>query len=194
MASSHHMLFEGNESFNYDSDNTHGNAIYMTVFRNHLSGFRRDYRGLANGRGAGWNYGSWWHSFVGNVLGISGRMEGWRYENIGLGANVNNPFGGPPPVWILGYQSGQWDQAADAKVLSTVIRDGDFDYVTGQVRWDTSAQPIRNSLYLPTKPAFFGNYTWPWVDPTGSTKLFSLPAKARYDAGTRFAPSAGARP
>jgi len=33
MVGSHSWLFEGNESFNYDSDNTHGNAIYMTVFR-----------------------------------------------------------------------------------------------------------------------------------------------------------------
>ena len=73
MAGSHHMLFEGNESFNYDSDCTHGNALYHTVFRNHLSGFRRDFPGLANARAAGLEYGSWWHSFVGNVLGVRGR-------------------------------------------------------------------------------------------------------------------------
>jgi hypothetical protein len=41
-------------------------------------------------------------------------------------------------------------------------------------------------LYLSGKPAFFGSYTWPWVDPTGSTQLYILPAKARYDAGTPF--------
>ena len=46
MVGSHHMLFEGNESFNYDSDNTHGNSIYHTVFRNHLSGFRRSFTGM----------------------------------------------------------------------------------------------------------------------------------------------------
>ena len=40
MVGGHHVLFEGNESFNYDSDNTHGNAIAMTVFRNHLTGRR----------------------------------------------------------------------------------------------------------------------------------------------------------
>ena len=42
MVGSHHVLFEGDASFNYDSDNTHGNAIDMTVYRNHLSGFRRN--------------------------------------------------------------------------------------------------------------------------------------------------------
>ena len=30
-------------------------------------------------------------------------------------------------------------------------------------------------------------YTWPWVDPAGATKLFTLPAKARFDAATPFA-------
>jgi hypothetical protein len=29
-------------------------------------------------------------------------------------------------------------------------------------------------------------HTWPWVDPVGPTKLFILPAKARFDAGLSF--------
>ena len=48
------------------------------------------------------------------------------------------------------------------------------------------SQALPLSLYLSGKPAFFGSYTWPWVDPTGSTQLYILPAKARYDAGTPF--------
>ena len=40
MVGSHHVLFEGNYGFNFDSDKTHGNAIYHTVFRNHLRGVR----------------------------------------------------------------------------------------------------------------------------------------------------------
>jgi hypothetical protein len=31
-----------------------------------------------------------------------------------------------------------------------------------------------------------GADTWPWVNPTGSPQLYTLPAKARYDAGTPF--------
>ena len=45
-------------------------------------------------------------------------------------------------------------------------------------------QTLPDSLYLTSKPAFFGNNTWPWVDATGATKLHTLPARARYDAGT----------
>jgi len=175
MVGSHHMLFEGNYSFNYDSDNTHGNAIYHTVFRNHLSGFRRSFPGMGNARTAGLMYGSWWHSFVGNVLGTEGRMAGWGYENA------------EEAIFRLGYDPTQWEQAADPKVLSTVIRDGNFDYVTNQVRWDNGAQSLPTSLYLSGKPAFFGNNPWPWVDPTGATRLHTLPAKARFEAGTPFA-------
>jgi len=40
------------------------------------------------------------------------------------------------------------------------------------------------SLYLASRPAFFGSNVWPWVDPLGATKTYTLPAKARYDAGT----------
>jgi hypothetical protein len=180
MVGSHDWLFEGNESFNYDSDNTHGNAIMMTVFRNHLTGFRRSFTGMSNARTAGLMFGSWWHTFVGNVLGIQGQMGGWSYEN-----------GGSRSIWSLGYDPTHWEQDNDPKVLSTVIREGNFDYLTNQVRWDTSAQTIPNSLYLSAKPAFFGSYTWPWVDAMGSTKLHTLPARARFDAGTPFAPPPG---
>jgi hypothetical protein len=38
-------------------------------------------------------------------------------------------------------------------------------------------------LYLSSKPAFFGSNPWPWVDPTTGT-VQTLPAKARFDAGT----------
>jgi hypothetical protein len=183
MVGPHHMLFEGNASFNYDSDDTHGNAIYHTVFRNHLSGFRRTYPGLGNARTAGLMYGSWWHSFVGNVLGVAGQMNGWVYQD------SNYPWGGPA-IWKLGYNPIHWEQDADPKVLSTVLREGNFDYLTNQVRWDTAPKTIPSSLYLPAKPAFFGALTWPWVDPTGTQKLHTLPAKSRFVSGNPFgAPS-----
>ena len=40
MVGPHHVLFEGNYGHNADSDNTHGNSIYLTFFRNHLRGIR----------------------------------------------------------------------------------------------------------------------------------------------------------
>jgi hypothetical protein len=181
MVGSHHILFEGNESFNYDSDNTHGNAIYHTVFRNHLSGYRRDFPGMSNARAGALMYGSWWHSFVGNVMGTQGRTSGWQYEDPGT------PWGDFFAIWRLGYDPIHWDQDPDPKVRSTVLREGNYDYVTDQVHWDTVPQTLPDSLYLTSKPAFFGNNPWPWVNPPGATKLYTLPAKARYDSGSFLA-------
>jgi hypothetical protein len=69
-------------------------------------------------------------------------------------------------------------------VRSTVLREGNFDFVTKQVHWTGAPQQLPASLYLTGKPAFFGNDPWPWVDPTGTTTLFTLPARARFDAMT----------
>jgi hypothetical protein len=45
---SHHMLFEGNYAFNMDSDDTHGNSIYHTFFRNYSRGYRGGFTSLGN--------------------------------------------------------------------------------------------------------------------------------------------------
>jgi hypothetical protein len=182
MAGPHHVLFEGNYSFNADSDYTHGNAIYLTFFRNWLTGQRKSFTDTSGSRTAGLAYGSWWDSFVGNVLGRDGEMAGWTYEDPAM-AQTSADWG-DMDVWKLGYDPERWQMYADPKTLSTVIRDGNWDYLTNSVHWhNTPAQfTIPNSLYLPGKPAFFGANPWPWVDPTGATKIFTLPAKARYDA------------
>lgn len=196
MVGSHHVLFEGNLGHNADSDNTHGNSIYHTFFRNHLRGIRAAFDNQAGGRiddaaqsrngprrCVGLMAYSYWMSFVGNVLGASGQMDGWAYET--------NFVDGKPGIWMLG-----WDAVSpyptDAKVAATVLRHGNFDYLTNTVKWDPGVTDHRlpDSLYLNGKPAFFNagsGYTWPWVDPAGPTKLYVLPAKARYDAGTPFA-------
>ncbi len=94
-------------------------------------------------------------------------------------------------IWMLGYDPERWAMAPDPKTLSTVIRGGNFDYLTNEVVWTRSlpAQTLPASLYLKAKPGFFGTQ-WPWVDPAGGTKVHALPAKARLDGGTPFA-SAG---
>jgi hypothetical protein len=109
-------------------------------------------------------------------------MDGWTYETTFTA--------GKPGIWMLG-----WDAVTpyptDAMVLTSTIRHGNFDYLTNTVKWDPAIgdRALPNSLYLSRKPAFFEagrGYTWPWVDPAGTARLHTLPAKARYDAGTPF--------
>ncbi|TMF75147.1 MAG: hypothetical protein E6I18_11845 [Chloroflexi bacterium] len=185
MTTPHYELFEGNQSFNFDGDNTWGNSVYITVFRNQLTGKRRSIPPLRltdsqNVRAIGLMEGHMWYSFVGNVLGTANQnpspASGFVYD-----ASYpwrNSPIG----MWRLGYNPENWNAPADPKVLSTTIREGNFDYATNQVRWASAAQQLPPSLYLDEKPAFFGSNPWPWVDPTGATKTFTLPARARFDA------------
>jgi hypothetical protein len=195
MVGSHHVLFEGNYAFNADSDQTHGNSIYHTFFRNHLRGIRAPFDNQAGGRiddatqsrngpkrCAGLMAYSYWMSFIGNVLGAPGQMAGWVYEATFTG--------GKPGIWMLGWD-GVKPYPTDAQVSATTLRHGNFDYVTNTIKWDPALtdRTLPNSLYLTQKPAFFdagSGYTWPWVDPVGATKLYALPAKARYEAGTPF--------
>jgi len=194
MVGSHHVLFEGNYGHNAESDSIHGNSIYHTFFRNHLRGIRAPFDNQAGGRiddasqagngprrTVGLMAYSYWMSFVGNVLGAPGQMGGWLYETT---------FPGKPGIWMLGWD-GVSPYPTDARVAATTLRHGNFDYVTNSVTWDPAiaSRSLPNSLYLTEKPAFFNagrGYAWPWVDPVGETKLHTLPAKARYDAGTPF--------
>ena len=100
---------------------------------------------------------------------------------------------------MIGEQQGGinvWE--SPVTTYKTLIRDGNYDFVTNSQTWlglgGTLAAPlgtpkqIPNSYYLSAAPAFFstnsyGAHIWPWVQPaTGTT--YTLPAKARFDAGT----------
>lgn len=214
----HHVLFEGNHSFNADSDYTHGNTTHVTHFRNWYRGFRDPYFNLVtelnyddwlgndvgathptNGvrRCAGTNCFGYWHSFVGNVLGTSGRMSGWALEATTIFDDR--------AVWMPGWAPTAANDDPDPKVkdagfAGAIIRDGNYDYLTGLQLWHglggtassghttpPAVSALRDSLYLSAKPSFFGSLTWPWVTPEDGTKLYENPAKRRFDLGTPFA-------
>ena len=192
---SHHVLFEGNYAFNADSDNTHGASTYMTYFRNWLRGVRHSFVNPSTGhtiddatqqgngprRTAATQAYSYWFTYIGNVLGASGQMSGWVYQG---------DLTAGPAIWAPGWgeadQNGTWH--ADPQVINTsfpgyLIREGNWDWLTSSQKWDAATSTIPNSLYLSSAPDFFGSNQWPWVDPT-SGKVYTLPAKARFDAGT----------
>jgi hypothetical protein len=195
MVGSHHVLFEGNQSFNIDSDATHGNSTYHTYFRNWATGVRAKFQSgftgntiddatsRANGpkRAAGALRYSYWMSYIGNALGTPGLTTAANgYVDSCDDMTCGHHTGA---IWLLG-----WNDLApytvDAKVGQTAIQDGNWDYFLGKQTWLTHpATALPDSLYLSSKPAFFGSNQWPWVDPaTGTTAV--LPARARYMAGT----------
>jgi hypothetical protein len=145
---------------------------------------------------------SYYTNFVGNVLGKQGQVllsysspgfsftqTSFAYENVS-----SFPNGAVVYMWDFGpYQDASQNWQFDATTINTQLRQGNWDFVSQKQRWHgiggsgstdaTAPQTIPNSLYLTSAPAFFGNNPWPWVDPsTGTT--YTLPAKARFDAGT----------
>jgi hypothetical protein len=198
-------LFEGNESSNFDADSVWGGSIYITVFRNSLTGLRISAAPLqltdqAGRHAMGNQQGHWWYTFSGNVLGTAGMvlnvgMPGGYTGQTSWVADATGAACGDSSVakmWTVGWSdNGNWGAPQDTLVAQRTIRDGNFDFVTKAVNWANGAHALPDSLYLGSAPAFFGSNPWPWVDPlTGSTH--TLPAKARWaamvSAGTHRSP------
>jgi hypothetical protein len=155
---SHMELLEGNYSHNYAGDSFWGNSIYITVFRNHLSGLRAarpplntykfgvyPYMDLGPGRTAV-NIGahSDYTNLVGNVLGFEGQtllsynrsgysytQTGWEYEELGGFSSVRE---GKVTMWSIGaQQAGGWTWVPTT--YQTQLRQGNWDWVTRSQRW-----------------------------------------------------------
>jgi hypothetical protein len=135
------QLYEGNVGTNYDADGDHGTHLSETIFRNFFTGWESC--GTSNGDGGNGSCGSVsekdfltnaflaltyqgrYQNVIGNVLGTPGYHTDYQYTNTldnlaiyGIGTPV---AGGVPPY--------------DPKVLSTLMRWGNYDVVTGATRW-----------------------------------------------------------
>jgi hypothetical protein len=181
-------LVEGNYAPHMGGASTWGNAGYITYFRNQATSV---FRTIAlTGPNAPSNQAAIeldarmkGMNVVGNVLGAPG-LSGARYET--KDASTCMTF--VPFVYRLNYDGAAgyctFPTPADTQASDTLLRHGNYDYVNGAVQWSptVTGQTLPASLYLTSKPAFFGSSPWPWVDPTGPT-VSTLPAKARFDAG-----------
>jgi hypothetical protein len=203
-AGPHHVLFEGNWGNNLDSDQTHGNSMYITFFRNLGTGLRTpfddpsigstalvdDYTGkgyycpsgLASCvqnppgllRAAGPMAYSYWFAFVGNVLGVSGTTTAANDWT------YSGDFTGHR-IFMLGWMgnNGGQDPNIDGVNASYILINGNYDYLDNAVKWQGSPLTLPNSFYLSSQPSFFSagsGYTWPWVTPTGSSQIQSGPS------------------
>ena len=147
----------------------------------------------------------WSFSYLWNVIGQSGDPSGHMHGNGGWKYDNSDDLTWVATLWYADYWIGNgggnhWNDPPDATVTASCLRDGNYDYGSGYLHYhalgnygDTTGATFRtppadvdvpNSLYLPSKPAFMGSRQWPWVTPEGGTKLYTLPAKARFDAGT----------
>jgi pectate lyase-like protein len=218
MSCPHHELFEGNLAFNIGSDSTWGNAIFVSWFRNLATGRRSGWSPLDSYTFQGASYsdganryavtveaGHVFYTFVGNVLGYQGMAAAPAKDFVYEGSA---PWPSDPvPMWRIGWiSSNESKDTTDQNVVNTTIRDGNYDYVTKSVHWDRAPQNLPSSLYLTSKPGFFGDLNWPWVDATNASapyqaqpytfngktsQGFALPAYIRYLRLTGVSPGGG---
>ena len=169
-------LVEGNFANQGAMDNVHGGSGYMTFYRNYFSGQRTSFESSGNNFALDFQANNLYMNAVGNVLwtpGSNGSVET---------CNGNNAL----------YHLGSFDagncEPSDDRVTETLLRHGNFDFISNAVQWDPSIDDhnLPPSLYLTAKPEFFGDLAWPPVDPEAGEPLGVLPAKQRYQ--TEFAP------
>jgi len=189
-------LVEGNVGNAFLMDNYHGTGNLITVFRNRLMG-------TEGSKGSnttpinlfGYNR---FVNIVGNVLGTSGYHQTYEYSQASSAGSTDRS------IYVLGYSGvGNSSTAGlpyDSLVLSTLVRWGNFDFATSQSQWKSSelpsgltaptSQALPPSLFLASRPAWWGTTPWPAIGPDvsggpdGAGHVHKIPAQACYE-GTR---------
>jgi hypothetical protein len=172
----HMELIEGNFAPHMGATTTHGNAGYLTFFRNYSSsvfappavwGSTEPQTGnitvlQLQGGDIGMNA-------VGNVFGAAGVSTAYETYD-----------GGEAAIYRFDGGSG----ASDV-VVTSMYRHGNYDTVNDAVMWDpdNDVRTIPASLYLGAQPGWWpAGSPWPWVGPDLDPMIGVLPAKARSDA------------
>lgn len=160
-------LVEGNIGNSYREDYFHGSHNFNTAFRNYYNGWESGITGglvasITNAQGRYTNQ-------IGNVFGRAGTTTNYQIT----------PSGGSEPA-VYEFGLGNGTLANDNLVLSTAMRWGNYDVVNGAVRWQSSevpsaisqysnpvpsSQSLPASFYLNSKPAWWGNVSWPAIGP-----------------------------
>jgi hypothetical protein len=173
----HMELIEGNYAPHMGASTTHGNAGYLTFYRNYASSqfappavFGSTDTQTGNVTTLQFDGGDVAMNVLGNVLGTD-RMS----------MVVDAYDSGPMSIYELGANGAG---ATDIAVTS-LFRHGNYDYVTHAVFWTPSntVRTLPPSLYLGSRPAWWPASTpWPWAGPDLTPMVGSLPAKVRSDS------------
>jgi hypothetical protein len=175
-------LFEGNVVAKLSCDNTWGSCGYNTFYRCWIVNYSPQNSTPTNGR---WAVDIEQNSYYNNVLGcVIGRPgdQGIRYaENHMSEDNLAS--------YRLGFASSGSNEIVDPMVESTTYLHGNYDYIAGSTLWDSrnSDHDLPGSLYLSTKPPWWGNLRWPAFGPDLSPMVGKIPAQLRYEGSSNAA-------
>lgn len=179
-------LVEGNYANTMYFDSIHGSASHNTVFRNRLTGWQPGRTGNTISFVSEQYCRS--NNLVGNVLGTPGYHTHYACKT----QSECNSFS-DTSIMVLGNGNaacgnGATPLAWDSNVAASTLVHGNYDYVNKSQMWDSSISDrnVPASLFLASKPSFFGNLPWPPVDPANpsSASPTNIPAGYRYIYGT----------
>jgi hypothetical protein len=196
-------LFEGNVANQFSMDLSHGTGSLATLFRNRLTGTESGKTQWANTIPINiWAFNRF-INVVGNVLGTS------RHHRVYEDSVTPLATRGQPErsIFVLGFSGSSEQQPLgnDPLVIATMLRWGNFDYATNQVRWNPdeipSGEPVPAtrtlpaSLFLSARPAWWGAMPWPAIgpdvaggaDPAGHAH--KIPAQVCFESSSRSADS-----
>lgn len=174
-------LYEGNIGNMIISDGYFGGSLQDTVFRNWMTGWIPTYP--THGRAAWFRSDSINVNLIGNVFGCTNITPTQRIATPGAEDWDSNY------IYIFGDDgSSNGSRGYQPQVTNTMIFHSNWDSVLKAVDWGTnSTHELPNSLYLSSKPNWFGNLQWPPIQTVnGYTNLYegSIPAGYRFLYGT----------
>jgi hypothetical protein len=167
-------LWEGNIAYKAEGDIIHGSSSHNTIFRSRSLGWQNDTITTRNNAiefAANNNY----MNVVGSVLGTPGKSN--RYEVL-----PGQPYDdwGERAIWVLGVGSG----VDDPRPAATLLRHGNYDYVTNSVVWDPAIpdHDLPDSLYRSELPDWWCLETpWPPIGPDVAGLTNKIPAQRRFE-------------
>jgi PKD repeat protein len=159
-------LWEGNVMPKIGFDNIWGSGSHQVVFRNQIRDSNPGVTVTTNLAGIQIAPYNRYDSFVGNVLGYAGYTGTYNYASDGSYC-----------LWQI--------DTSDPLVKSTLIRHGNYDYADLETKWDAGSanHTLASSLYLVSRPSWFGSVVWPPFGPDVSGYVQKIPAQIRFETG-----------
>jgi hypothetical protein len=167
-------LWEGDIGIKAEGDIIHGSSSHNTIFRSRMYGWQSDTITTRN-NAIEFAAKNTYMNVVGSILGTPGKSN--RYEV--LPGQLYDDWS-ELVIWTLGVGSG----VDDPNVAATLLRHGNYDYVTNSVVWDPGIDnhELPDSLYLGGRPDWWCRETpWPPIGPDVAGYYHDIPAKRRFE-------------
>lgn len=195
-------LVEGNVMGKFGSDGYHGSGSHTVLLRNLITA-RNRWTTATDRMAISIDRRNLFYSVIGNVLGRVGFPATYEYLTNSISNDLDNTtiyrlgfpdggnqsfFGTFPPTPIPHADGGPRDLHVDRTTTATgtTLIEGNWNSAGHRQDWSGAPAPIPSSLFLASRPVWFGNLAWPPVDPASprTDDPTIIPAGYRFVHGT----------